>query len=68
MYIQFHFLKKTFTYLFVYVWGTVHVQVTLCVWRSENNWRKSVLSFHHVGTREQTKVIPCGAWYAAPPL
>lgn len=36
---------------FVYTWATVHT------WRSENNLRKSVLSFQHVGPRDQTQVI-----------
>lgn len=35
----------------------IYVYVTLCVWRSRNNFKKLVLFFQHVSPRDQTHVI-----------
>lgn len=39
---------------------------TACVWRSENNLQKSVLSFSHVGRGDQTQVIRFSCKYLYP--
>lgn len=35
----------------------IYVYLTLCVWKSKNNFKKLVLSFQRVGSRDQTHVI-----------
>lgn len=34
---------------------------TACVWMSEDNFKESVLSFYHVGSRNGTQVIRIGS-------
>lgn len=36
------------------------------IWKSEDNCKESVLSFHHVGLRDQTEVIRLGGKHLYP--
>lgn len=49
------------------------MHVTVCVWRSEDNLQELVLSFHCVGSGDQTQVVRPGSkrvypqsWLASP--
>lgn len=43
---------------YIYIWGDVHE--TACMWRSEDNLWKSVLSFCQMDSRAQTQIIRWG--------
>lgn len=36
------------------------------VWRAEDNFREPVLSFHHMGSGDQTQVVKLGGNYTEP--
>lgn len=42
---------------FIYYLFIVYVHAMVCVWRSENNLQELVVSFYHIGLRDQTQVI-----------
>lgn len=44
----------------MYVLTSVYVPVTARMWKSEDSFQKSVLSFNHVGSRAGTQIVRLG--------
>lgn len=62
---DYHHVSSSIALLLVclFIHSFIHLLISLFIgsqiqaWGSENNFRESVLSFYHVGLREQTQVI-----------
>lgn len=53
-------------FIFAFICLRRGVYATACVWRAEDNFREPVLSFHHMGSGDQTQVVKLGGNYTEP--